>query len=100
MFLYNITVNIDRNVEQEWLHWMRNTHMPEVMATGLPHSSKLLRLLTEIENEGTTYTCQYFFLTMEDYFTYQQLHSPALQQKHYDRFKDKYVAFRTLLEEV
>jgi hypothetical protein len=100
MILYSVTVNIDRQVEQDWLQWMKAVHIPEVMDTGLPMSYKLLRLLTEIENEGTTYSCQYYFQTMEDYFTYDKLHSPALQQKHHFRFQNKYVAFRTLLEEV
>ena len=100
MILYSVTVNIDRTIEQDWLQWMKTIHIPEIMATGLPLANKLLRLLTEIENEGTTYSCQYYFQTMEDYFTYQQLHSPELQQKHHDRYANKYVSFRTLLEEV
>lgn len=100
MILYSVTVNIDRKVEQDWLQWMKAVHIPEVMNTGLPMSYKLLRLLTEIENEGTTYSCQYYFQTMEDYFTYDTLHSSALQQKHHLRFQSQYVAFRTLLEEV
>jgi len=100
MILYSVTVNIDPAVEQDWLEWMKQVHMPEVMATGLPESSKLLRLLTEIDNGGVTYSCQYYFPAMESYFAYQQLHSSELQQKHHDRYVNKYVAFRTLLEEV
>jgi hypothetical protein len=100
MILYSVTINIDRKVEQEWLHWMRTVHIPEVMATGFPAEYKFLRLLTEIENEGTTYSCQYYFNTMEDYFSYDQLHSSALQNKHHIKYQNQYVAFRTLLEEV
>ncbi|MFN4147394.1 MAG: DUF4286 family protein [Runella sp.] len=100
MILYSVTVNINHEAEQDWLGWMKNVHIPEVMATGLPVEHKFLRLLTEVENEGTTYSCQYYFRTMEDYFTYEQLHSKALQQKHHLRFQNRYVAFRTLLEEV
>ena len=100
MILYSVTVNIERGIEQEWLYWMKNVHLPEIMATGLPMGKKVLRLLTEFENEGTTYSCQYYFQTMEDYFTYDQLYSKELQDKHHFRFQNKYVAFRTLLEEV
>lgn len=98
MILYSVTVNINRTVEQEWLQWMKNVHIPEVMATGLPVENKLLRLLTEIENEGTTFSCQYYFQTMEDYVAYDQLHSPQLQHKHHTRYQNQYVSFRTLLE--
>ena len=99
MILYSVTVNIDRTIEQEWLQWMKAVQLPEVMATGLLLDSKILRLLTEIENEGTTFSCQFYFQTMEDYFTYDQLHSNEIQQKHHERFVNKYVSFRTLLEE-
>ena len=100
MLLYNVTVNISRMAENEWLEWMRTVHIPEVMATGLPKANKILRLLTEVEDEGTTYSVQYSFSSMEDYITYQSDHQPGLQQKHHDRYKERYVSFRTLLEEV
>ena len=29
MILYNVTVNIDKDVEQDWINWMKNTHIPE-----------------------------------------------------------------------
>lgn len=100
MILYNVTINIDSAVEAEWLAWMQNVHVPEVMATGLPVASKVMRLLTEIDNGGATYAFQYSFRTMDDYLTYQNDHSPALQAKVAQRYKDKFVAFRTLLEEL
>lgn len=100
MILHSVTVNIDKALELEWLQWMKNVHIPEIMATGLPMANKILRLLTEIDNEGTTFSCQYYFQTMEDYFTYDQLHAKAFQDKHHVRFLNRYVSFRTLLEEV
>lgn len=100
MILYNVTINIETAAEQDWLHWMKDEHMPEVMATGLPVSNKLMRLLTEVENGGATYTAQYFFTAMEDYLTYQKFYAPALQRKLNDRYANQFVSFRTLLEEV
>lgn len=100
MILYNITVNISRMAESDWLNWMKNVHVPEVMATGLPLANKMLKLLTEIDNEGITYSIQYTFRTMEDYIAYEKEHQADLQQKHHARYKDRYVSFRTLLEEV
>lgn len=100
MILYNVTINIETAAEQDWLRWMKDEHMPEVMATGLPVSNKLMRLLTEVENGGATYTAQYFFTAMEDYLTYQKFYAPALQRKLNDRYANQFVSFRTLLEEV
>ena len=99
MILYNITMNIDPVVERDLLRWMKNEHIPAIMDTGLPVDSKILKLLTEVDNGGVTYTFQYWFRAMEDFVTYQSFHQPALQQQVADRYANKYVSFRTLLEE-
>ncbi len=100
MILYNITYNIDQQIEREWLRWMKDEHVPAVVATGLTMQNNALKLLTEIENGGVTYTFQYWFQTMEDFVTYQSLHQYALQQQVATRYANRYVSFRTLLEEV
>ncbi|MBO0939925.1 DUF4286 family protein [Fibrella sp. HMF5335] len=99
MILYNITMSLEPQIEREFLRWMKDEHMPAVMATDLPLENKVLKLLTEVDNGGVTYTFQYWFRTMEDFVTYQSLHQPALQQQVADRYANKYVSFRTLLEE-
>lgn len=99
MIIYNITVNISYPSEKEWLTYMKTIHIPEIMATSLPLEVKLLRLLTEIENEGSTYTSQFTFRTMEDFLAYQTHHQGDLQEKHHQKFNGQYVSFRTLLEE-
>jgi hypothetical protein len=43
MILYNVTVSIDESVEKEWLQWMKEVHIPDVMNTGLFVSSKICR---------------------------------------------------------
>ena len=34
MILYNLTVNVDFDIEAEWFDWMRESHIPKVMYTG------------------------------------------------------------------
>ena len=100
MILYNTTYNISSLAEQDWLAWMKTVQVPAMMATGLPTEHKMLRLLTELENEGVTFSVQYSFRTMEDYLAYQTQHQADLYQRHHDRYKEQYVSFRTLLEEI
>ena len=100
MILYNLTINIDKDSEREWLNWMRFEHLPEVMATGLPQHYKILHLLTEVENGGETYTFQLTFKGRIDYFKFQKIHSDGLLEKIQQRYMNKYVLFQSLLEEV
>lgn len=99
MIIFNITVNISYEAEQEWITYMKQIHIPEIMATKLPIELKFLRLLTEIENEGVTYTSQFSFRTMEDFLAYQTDFQSTIQEKHHRKFNGQYVSFRTLLEE-
>lgn len=99
MIIYNITVNISHQAEKDWLNYMKSVHIPEILATTLPLECKVLRLLTEIENEGSTYTTQFRFRTMEDFLAYQTSFQPGLQERHHALFNGQYVSFRTLLEE-
>lgn len=97
MLIYNVTVNIDDSVHEEWLKWMKDHHIPSVMATGYFLENKICRVLVD-EESGKTYSIQYTCANMEDLQEYQAKEAPKLQKEHTERYKDKFVAFRTVLE--
>ncbi len=99
MIIYNVTINVNDSIHDEWLAWMRDVHIPEVMATGYFPENRFCRILVQ-EQEGTSYSIQYLCKNMEDLREYQRDHSPALQKKVQDRYAGNFVAFRTLLEMV
>mgnify|MGYP000058834913 FL=1 len=98
MIIYNVTVNIEESVEQEWLQWMKDTHIPDVMKTGMFLSSKMTLVLVEEQMGGKTYSIQYTCKNKETLDEYEQNYAPALQKDHNDKYQGKFVAFRTLLE--
>ena len=97
MLLYNVTLILEDSVVEEWLQWMQETHIPQVMATGMFLSHRLLKVL-DSPNEGVTYCTQYIAENLENYETYQTVHAPALQEDLNERFKNRFVAYRTLME--
>jgi hypothetical protein len=99
MIIYNVTTSIDKEVHDDWLVWMKTVHIPDVMNTGLFLENKMCRVLVE-EDAGITYSVQYTAATMEDVQTYQREHGPRLQKEFSNRYANKYVLFRTLLEVV
>ncbi|WP_122876646.1 DUF4286 family protein, partial [Pseudomonas viridiflava] len=70
MLLYNVTLILEESAADEWLQWMQETHIPEVMATGMFVSNRLLKVL-DSPNEGVTYCTQYVAESMENYDQYQ-----------------------------
>lgn len=99
MILHNTTYSIATEVGPDWLHWMKNFQVRAIMATGFPVGHKILRLLTELDNGGVTYSVQLDFSTMADYEAYQQQHADAMQRRVQHRFGGQCVSFDTLLEE-
>ena len=97
MIIYNVTINVEDSIELEWLKWMQQVHIPDVLNTGLFFEYRMCRLLVE-EESGTTYTIQYTAKSLEDYHLYQKQHAPRLQQEVLKKFGDKFVAFRSLME--
>lgn len=100
MILYNVTINIDNACHDEWLDWMKSKHVPDLMATGFFVNNRILRLLNEEDNGGTTYAFQYFLQSREDLHNYEKTYGTILQAAHQQRYRDKYVSFQTVLEVV
>jgi len=98
MILYNVTVKINATLEQDWLQWMKDVHIPDVLDTGLFNDHKICKILFEEEDGGVTYAIQYFCKDVVAFTKYQDEYAPALQKEHTERYKDQYVAFRTLME--
>lgn len=99
MIIYNVTLNVDTDVAEEWLAWMKKTHIPDVMRTGMFIDYRLCRVLAE-EEGGLTYAIQYTCKDMPTYVKYRDEFAPALQAETTKIFGGRFVAFRTLLEVV
>jgi hypothetical protein len=97
MLLYNVTINIDEQVADEWVTWMKTVHIPEVMATGCFVENRLCRIFGE-EQGGRAYAAQYHCPSAEIFERYQHDFAPALQAKTRERYDGKFAAFRTLME--
>lgn len=100
MIIYNVTVNVEKEIKQTWIDWMKETHIPDILATGYFHDHKMLRLLNETEGEGETFAVQYFTDDLEKLEKYMTEEAPRLGVDHQTKFGDKCVAFRTFLETI
>ncbi len=98
MIIYNITINIDNSVHDEWLEWMKTIHILDVMSTGMFIENRIYKVLADEDSGGTTYSVQYVCNGMKEYEQYRDIYASALQARALNKFKDKFVAFRTLLE--
>lgn len=97
MIIYNVTINVDQSIHNEWLNWIKE-HIPKVLATGKFTKAKLTKVLVEEELGGTTYSVQYTAKSKEDLDAYYKEDAEKLRRDGLLKFADKMLAFRTELE--
>lgn len=98
MIIYSVTITIEAPIEREWLDWMRQFHVPDVLRTGCFTGATIYKMF-EPTNEPT-YVIQYQCSTMAEYQRYRDHSAAALQKEHSDRFSGRFRASRQILEEV
>jgi hypothetical protein len=100
MFIYNVTIKLDQSIHEKWIQWMNETHIPDVMNTGCFEKFVFVRLLETDETEGPTYAVQYYATSKAQYNRYSDLYAAKLRKDSMDKWGNKFVAFRTLMEVV
>lgn len=98
MIIYNVTTNIHESVHDQWMTWMQQKHIPEILATGKFTSARMVKVLIEEEMGGTTYSVQYTTDSKETLQRYYDEDAPRFREEGMKLFADKMLAFRTELE--
>ncbi len=100
MYIYSVTISIDKELEEEWLKWMKSKHIPDVMQTGCFTSYKIFQVYSAMSEDLSTYNIQYYFEKVEDLEKYQKEFASSLQNEHKKKFEGKFVATRTVLKSI
>ena len=98
MFIYNVTIKVDAAIADAWLQWLKEEHIPEVMATGCFDEYKIVRLLEIDDSEGPIYAIQYYVLSKAIYNQYIMKYADTLRQKSKARWGQRFIAFRSLMQ--
>ena len=100
MLIYNVTINVEESVKDQWVSWMVKTHIPDVLATGKFLEATMTRVLVDEEMGGITYSVQYKVKNRETLDLYYKNDAERLRNETTKRFGKSLVAFRTELEVV
>lgn len=98
MIVYTLTANIDTELADEWLQFMKDEVIHFVTETNLTVEYRMFKVLND--NEGVTYTFQFFFKDASVYKLFLNEH-----HKNFAALLNKYkhpevVYFNTLLEQL
>lgn len=100
MLIYNVTIKVDHSIADTWLVWLKEEHIPDIIRTGCFTHATVLRLLEVDETEGPTYAVQYHAESNALYNRYVEQFSGNMRKKGVDKWGDKFIAFRSVMEVV
>jgi len=98
MLIYNVTIKVTDNIAFEWLQWIQQEHIAEIIATGCFTHATLSQLLEMDDSEGPTYTVQYFAETRDKYENYIENFAEEMRQKSFAKWGNQFIAFRSLMQ--
>jgi hypothetical protein len=101
MIIYIITTTVKTELEQEWLQWVKEKRIPEILNTGYfyHHQMYKVKLPTNLEGE-VTYVVQYECESIDKYSAYAENDSKRLQAEYPPKFIGKVTTARTVMESI
>ncbi len=100
MIIYNVSTQVDITIADNWLQWMRDEHIPDVVGTGCFTHAVILQLLEVDTTEGPTYAVQYHAESKALYNRYIREFAEQQRRKSIEKWGNKVIAFRSVLQVV
>ncbi len=100
MIIYNVTIKVHDSIKEEWLAWLKEEHIPDVLSTGCFTDARIFQLLEVDDSEGPTYAIQYYAGSKALYNRYINQFAGIMRQRSFDKWGDKFIAFRSVLQVV
>jgi hypothetical protein len=100
MIIYNVTIKVEHSIADQWLVWLKKEHINDVINTGCFTHATILRLIEADDTEGVTFAVQYHAESKALYNRYIEHFSDEMRKKGSDKWGNKFIAFRTVMQVV
>ena len=97
MIVYQVRITVNATAHDEWLHWMRTVHVPDVIATGLISSFQIWRAKN---SEAVEYRYNFYFMDEKSFDKYQKEFATKLKAHPHERFPDQFKATRQIFHQL
>ena len=98
MYLFSITINIEDSHQKEWLIWVKAELNKLVADKELVQDFRLLKILSEEPNSGSSFSFQYHLSSLTDMELFEERYDREVAVGMYRLYDEKFVEFRTRLE--
>ena len=100
MIVYNVTIKVNHSIVTDWLTWLKEEHIPDLIGTGCFSHATILHLIEADDEEGITYAVQYHAECKGLYNRYIEKFADEMRKKAADKWGNKFIAFRSVMQVV
>lgn len=98
MVVFNITINVDEQIEKDFLLFVKETWMPLLANETLFSDARICKVLVEEEMGGKTFSLQLSASSLSELETFEKNKFPIVYQVLHEKFMNKFVIFTTKME--
>lgn len=97
MWIYSVTISIEESIHDEWVTVINKDWLPLLKELPSVHNFRFLRMLSDEQNGGITYSLQAEVLGEKEATEFEAEFDIKLMNPLYLQFPEKFMEFRTLL---
>lgn len=95
MIYYYVQISVDTKVQTDWIQWMMEVHIPEVIATGHFKNCYFQQIIDPLPTgETVSFLSVYECESVEKLRKYRENDAPKLMAEHEKRFGGSFTATR------
>tara|TARA_B100001778_G_scaffold247177_1_gene207358 strand:- start:446 stop:760 length:315 start_codon:yes stop_codon:yes gene_type:complete len=98
MLIYNVTTHVEFKIEKEWLLWMKQKHLSEILATKKFSEAKIFKIISEQDQGGASYAVQYHCKNKDLLNDFFKDYANYFQKKVEEKFGKSILFFKTELQ--
>ncbi len=99
MIIYSITFAIEDSIEKEWLEYMKEQYIQEVMEIGLFNDYRFSKT-HPVSDVDTAFNIQFRCESLTHLELFEKQHAPSIDEKLVEKYKGKFGTFRMVMEEI
>ena len=98
MIIFNVTIKVHNSIHNDWLQWLKEEHLLDIMKTNCFSQYRIMKLLEIDDTEGPTYAIQYFAESKSLYNNYIEKFASEMRNRSFAKWGDKFIAFRSVMQ--
>ena len=97
MILYLIHIDVQKNIDKDWLLWMKNEHVPEIMDLKIFQKNEIWKIKND-SKKYNSYYIKYYTESLDYYKLYEKKYAIEMKKKHSIKYKNNFNVKREILQ--